>query len=651
LEASSAHTQNTWDVYPRLDSIDPILYTAACDAGITPLQAQLLYNRGLHSVAAMQHFLHPDYNSIHDPLSIIDMQRALHRIQQALNTKEHITVYGDYDADGITSSALLYRALRTLKQPDAILDFHIPHRLRDGCGLNLPALDKLKARGTQLIITTDCASSDIDQVAYANHLGIDVIITDHHQPPALLPAAYAMVNPWRPTGTAGERYLCGVGIAFKLTQALYRAYGRPQDDERALLDLVAIGTIGDIAPLIEDNHTYVRLGLERLNTTQNPGLHALISKTQLQPGHIRERDVAFSIAPRINAAGRMKEASIAFELLTTEDPGQAETLAEELHNLNIQRQQQTEELMYHIREQAKNNPQHAVVLVDGDNWHEGIIGLVAGKLAEEINKPVIVVSNDPQKGLSRGSARSQKGFNIIEALRNFAPHLVRYGGHAQAAGFTIQYERLEELREHLLHWHANGQHATNEQEQPAASTQAAGEQAESITEEATLPDTTYTLIETENSELTSPLTPNKADLVLTETAKISYKTYHELRALAPFGAGNPEPIFKMLNLRRLKTWTSGKNNQNLRLRFSAIPASPDTEVPTPTIQMTSDNHNHRTNTGNTNAASYTGTYIRGASELERIAKATHINLVFRIETFNDSDSEIWLRLLAIEVLA
>src|SRR2546421_2021027 len=248
----------------------------------------------------MSAFLQADYATTRDPLALIDMERAVTRIEQALANCEHITVYGDYDADGVTSSALLFLALRSLKQPEALVDYHIPHRLHDGCGLNLPALDRLKARGTSLIITTDCASSDVEQVEYARSLGIDIIITDHHHPPAELPHAYAMINPWRPDCTYGERYLCGVGIAFKLTQALYRAHKRSTEQELELLDLVAIGTIADIAPLLGENHMLVRLGMQCLNATSKPGLKALIRSANLQQGRLRERDISFGMAPRLN---------------------------------------------------------------------------------------------------------------------------------------------------------------------------------------------------------------------------------------------------------------------------------------------------------------------------------------------------------------
>ncbi len=238
--------------------------------------------------------------------------------------------------------------------------------------------------------------------------------------PAERPRAFAMVNPWRPDCAYGERYLCGVGIAFKLTQALYRAYKRTREDEMQLLDLVAIGTVADIAPLLGENHTLVRLGMQRLNTTQKPGLRVLIRNAGLQAGRLRERDIAYGLAPRINAAGRMKDASIAFELLITDSEDEANACVAELEQLNRTRQQETEELMRNVREQAQHQPTKSVILVSGDNWHEGILGLVAGKLVEEINKPVLVLSSDNETHLSRGSARSQKGFNIIEALRSFA---------------------------------------------------------------------------------------------------------------------------------------------------------------------------------------------------------------------------------------
>jgi single-stranded-DNA-specific exonuclease len=572
-------------------------FHAAEAVGITPVQAQILHNRGLQTVAEMQKFIAARYEETPDPHALIDMFRAVTRIQQALEQREHITVYGDYDADGVTSSALLFRALRVLKDPTAPLDYHIPHRQRDGCGFNLPALDQLKARGTRLIITTDCASSDVEQVEYARTLGIDVIITDHHHPPTQLPAAYAMVNPWRPDCTYGERYLCGVGVAFKLTQALYRAYKRSTEEEMELLDLVAVGTVADIAPLLGENHTLIRLGMQRLNATRKPGLQALIRSANLQPGRIRERDIAYGLAPRINAAGRMKEASIAFELLTTDDVDEANARVSELNQLNQARQQETEELMRSVRAQAQHQPTKAVVLVSGDDWHEGIIGLVAGKLSEEINKPVLVLSNDNETHLSRGSARSQKGFNIIEALRGFATRLERYGGHAQAAGFTIRSERIEELHAHLLNWQAKGG-------------------APAIIEGTELPDPTGIVTEQESAP---PPAPQMVDLVFTRLENLNYSLYQSLRQLSPFGAGNPDPLFKMEGLRLLDKWSSGANGQNLRLKLA-------------------DGTSQRV-----------GTFLRAAHRRQELVGVERVNVLFRVESSEDeSRPEIWLKILEFE---
>ncbi|HEY6410988.1 MAG TPA: single-stranded-DNA-specific exonuclease RecJ, partial [Ktedonobacteraceae bacterium] len=542
MESTSQITA-PWHVY---DILSDTQFQQYAQAGIEAIHAQLLHNRGIITPEAMRSYLDVRYDQTLDPLTLIDMDRALERIQHAFAQREHITVYGDYDADGVTSSALLTRALRTLKHPEAPLDFHIPSRIHDGCGLNLKAIDLLKSRGTSLIITTDCGSSDVEQVAYAHTLGIDVIITDHHRPPEQRPDAFAMINPWRSDCTYSERYLCGVGIAFKLVQALYRASLRPETDELSLLDLVAVGTIADVAPLLGENHTLVRLGLQKLNATQNPGLLALLRKAGLQPGKIRERDIAYALAPRINAAGRMKDASIAFNLLTTDNAAEAAHYVEELDQLNQSRQRQTEELMNHVRAEAQFRPNDKVVLVSGDQWPEGIIGLVAGKLSEEINRPVLVLSRGPE--FSRGSARSQPGLNIIDALGGCSDLLVRYGGHAQAAGFTIANNRVEELREHLLNW--NGQQSTS------IVAKAPDES------EAEIVDQTGVVIEQETTGV------HMADLVLKRLERVNYSMYGKIRELAPFGAANAEPTFKIEGLRILSSWSSGFAGRNLRLLLS-----------------------------------------------------------------------------------
>lgn len=568
-------------------------------AGIDALQAQLLYNRGVKAAEAMRAFLDARYDKIPDPFAFIDMPRTLERIQRALTQGEHITVYGDYDADGVTSAALLTRTLRTLGHPNTLLDYHIPNRLSAGRGLNIETLDTLKEGGTSLLITTDCGSSDVEQVAYARTLGIDVIISDHHYPPMPRPDAYAMINPWRPDCSYGERYLCGVGIAFKLAQALYRAYKRSTEAED-LLDLVAIGTIADIAPLLGENHTLVRLGLQRLNQTHKPGLLALIRNARLQLGKIRERDIAHALAPRINAAGRMQDASIAFELLMTDDDEQARRYAEELEALNIARQQQTELLMNEVREEVRRRPDDQVVLVSGKDWPEGIIGLVAGKLADEFNRPVFVLSKGPE--FSRGSARSAASLNIIQALGARADLFVRYGGHAQAAGFTIANTGIEDLRQHLLSWH-EGSHDTEVLAMELAELGSA----------------------VMAPEQTSLGTQRMVDLVFMKPERLKYSTYSKIQQLGPFGAANPEPIFKLEGLRLVSCWASGVDGRNLRMRLTA-----------PGVQ-------------------FNGVLIRGGSQLQLFNGVKNVTVIFHLEpawnpSEGESKEEISLRLLHVEAV-
>jgi single-stranded-DNA-specific exonuclease len=590
----------SWHVFNQLDDAQLQHFK---QEGIEALHAQLLYNRGIKSPAAMRMFLDADYNSTPDPLTLIDVPRALERIQRALARHERITVHGDYDADGVTSAALLIRALRTLGHPGHLLDYYIPNRLHESRGLNIPALDSLKSKGTSLLITTDCASSDVEQVAYANTLGIDVVITDHHHPPEPLPDAYAMVNPWRPDCTYSERYLCGVGIAFKLAQALYRAYKRPAE-ERDLLDLVAIGTIGDVAPLLGENHTLVRLGLEQLRQTRKPGLLALMQKANLQQDKLRERDISYVLAPRINAAGRMKDASIALELLITDHVEQAARLAGELEALNVSRQQQTEDLMNKVREEARQRPGDPIILVSGDGWPEGIIGLVAGKLMEELNRPVFVLSRGEED--SRGSARSHDGFNLILALRARANLFKRYGGHAQAAGFTIANTSIEELRQHLLSWYGSGNEA------PLIEPLLLEAEVSALTSVTTEP------------EQASPGQARMIDLVFTKPERLKYSTYSKIQQLGPFGAANPEPIFKLEHLRLLNCRLSGVEGRNLRLRLVA------------------------------KGVVLNGLYIHAGAQLPQFKSARYVNVVFHLEPAwssieGESKEEIILRILHAEV--
>ena len=594
----------SWGVHTPLSKAQ---FEAYGQAGIAALHAQLLFNRGVTDAEAMRRFLAARFEDIPDPLTLIDMERALERIQRAFADREHMTIFGDFDADGVTSAALLMRALRALKPPDAPLDYFIPHRIEDTRGVSRAAIDRLKDRGTKLLITSDCGSSDVAEVEYAKTLGIDIIITDHHHPPEPRPRPYAMINPWREDSTYSERYLCGAGIAFKLAQALFRAHGRA-DEARALLDLVVIGTVGDVAPLLGENHTLARLGLEQLNRTTNAGLKALIQLARLQPGKIRERDISYALGPRINAAGRMKHASIAFELLTTGDEAEAQARARELEELNQARQQITEELMKLVREQAQGQTANSVVLVYGDKsaWPEGIIGLVAGKLSEEMKRTVFVLSQDDLT--SRGSARSHGDFNIIEALRNRADLFERHGGHAQAGGFTILNSNIEALREHLLNWQGNG-------------TPSNGIVVE--VEEGETPDLVAVVVEQETSQ---PAMSHMVDIVITRPEKqLTYEAYTKIGLLGPFGAGNPEPVFQLEGARLTRRWASGPEGRHLRVRLR---------------------HNE---------SQFDGTYLRKGPAIDTYPEGSQVNVIFCLEPsrnrFEDNGKqEMWLRVLNMEVV-
>jgi single-stranded-DNA-specific exonuclease len=410
-----------------------------------------------------------------------------------------------------------------------------------------------------------------------------------------------MINPWRPDCAYGERYLCGVGIAFKLAQALLRTYGR-ENEASKLLDLVAIGSVGDVAPLLGENHTLVRLGLRELNTTRKAGLKALIAAAGLQQGRIRERDISYMLAPRINAAGRMKHANIAFQLLVTDNEREARAYAQELEELNQARQQITEELMKLVRDQAQSQSNEQIVLVYGDKeqWPEGIIGLVAGRLSEEIKRPVFVLSQDAET--SRGSARSYGDFNVIEALRHRADLFERHGGHAQAAGFTIANANIEELRRHLQAW--KGQNGTL----PPTPEDVIEDAASSALAEVVLEPGT---ISTDT---------RKIDMVITKPELINAAMYTRISLLSPYGAGNPEPTFRIDGMRLTRRWPSGNEGRNMRLRLRI------------------------------GDVILNGTYFRAGSRVAEFPEGTKVNVIFCLEqTLNPVDYEgrqdVWLKVV------
>ncbi len=415
------------------------------------LLAQVLYNRGLQSREEVNAFLTIDDAIRENPYKFADMTAAVTRIVKAIETGETICVYGDFDADGVTATTLLVSALQAV---GGRVGPYIPDRVDEGYGLNLDAIERI-AQQAQLIVTVDCGMRSIVEVERAHQLGIDVIITDHHSVGPTLPPALAVINPRRKDCPSRSVRLAGVGVAYRLAQAVLRAvankrHAKLSEDqireiEVSLLDLVAIGTVADMMPLLGENRGLVQRGLVQLNALQRVGLSELCARSDLTPGHIDATAISFRIAPRINAAGRMAHAKLAYQLLRTTDPVQAYTLTNELEALNQQRRTLTERAQAEAEAQlASQQSEHPYLyLIHGDAFPAGIVGLVAGRLTERFYRPTLVVEEGEIE--SRGSARSIPEFDISTALDEVSRLLVRHGGHSRAAGFTIKTAQLPDL--------------------------------------------------------------------------------------------------------------------------------------------------------------------------------------------------------------
>jgi single-stranded-DNA-specific exonuclease len=428
---------------------DPAPPHLARQLGCQPLLATLFFHRDLHEPAAVRAYIEADYRSgLHDPLLMKGMAESSARIAHAVHSGEPMAVYGDFDTDGVTAATLLKQAIGAM---GGTISAYIPHRTREGYGLNREAITQLATDGVRLLITVDCGISNVDEVAFANSLGLDIIVTDHHSPPEILPAAFAVVNPKQPGCAYPYKHLVGVGIAFKLVQSLVKRGLKLADLRgRDLLDLVAVGTVTDMGPLDGENRVLVKAGLDALNTTTRPGLLALIDASGLQRGAIDSTAIGFTLGPRLNAAGRLDDAVYAYDLLLAEDQPQAEALARALNDTNRTRQELTRKVQMAAREQAEASGKHLerIVVLASSEFPAGVVGLVAGKLVEDWGRPVLLIERGSKN--SRGSARSVPGFNIVEALRSCADLFVRYGGHSAAAGFTIDNENIPRLETHLL---------------------------------------------------------------------------------------------------------------------------------------------------------------------------------------------------------
>lgn len=412
-----------------------------------PTVARLLCMRGLGDVEQADRFLNPRLEHLHDPFRLRDMDRAVARIEQALGRGERIAIHGDYDVDGITSTVILRRALEMLG--GTIVHF-IPERLRDGYGLQPAGIERLHAAGVSLIVSVDCGIRGTDAAETARALGVDLIITDHHEPDGRLPPALAVINPKRTDCTYPDKYLAGVGVALKLVQALCLRAGKDRWLP-AFVKLAAIGTLADVVPLVGENRVIARLGLASL--TRGPhtvGLRALLEASGLAGKTIDSYQVAFMIAPRVNAAGRMSSPDIATRLLLATDEGmsvEAQGLAGQLNEENLRRQQEEAELVAQAKKSIETDPAvgaHNVLVVGGEGWHRGVIGIAASKLVDTYHRPAIVLSIDGD--VAHGSCRSIPDFDMLASLEHCADLFVRFGGHRQAAGLTMDAARVPEFR-------------------------------------------------------------------------------------------------------------------------------------------------------------------------------------------------------------
>ncbi len=425
-----------------------------------PVVLELLSRRGIITQEKIDEFFNPDYEGdLHDPFLMLGMAKAVKRLEGAIKKKEKIAIFGDYDADGVCGAVVLKSALEELGA-DVSGGIYVPDRMREGYGLNQTAIKKMAEEKVKLLVTVDCGISESADVAFAYSLGLEVIITDHHQPGKKIPKAEAVINPWQAKDEYPFKNLAGVGVAFKLAQALISFSKKVKPGwEKWLLDLVALGTVADCMPLLGENRTLVRYGLIVLAQTQRVGLQELMKIARLNPIFEEEKlktnldtySLGFVLAPRLNAAGRIDHADLAVSLLLTQDRTKAREMAQKINDHNRQRQKITDDIVTEIERRIKdilNDKANSVIIASDASWSPGVIGLVAGKIADRYNRPTFVFSaaNGAGPARWRGSARSVEGFNLIKAIGQCAPLLVEFGGHIGAAGLEIEVKNFEAFK-------------------------------------------------------------------------------------------------------------------------------------------------------------------------------------------------------------
>lgn len=491
------------------------------DQVIPPLVRRILVGRGMDDDQAIREFLVPNYDrDLADPALLLDMPKAVDRLAEAITRREQVAVYGDYDIDGLTATALLCEALK-INGLDPIA--YIPDRFEEGYGINQQALAKLQGQGVQLVISVDCGITSYAEAQWARENGLDLIITDHHAVPDQIPPAIAVINPKRPGDPYPGKDLAGVGVAFKLVQALARQTGLPAPgQEKWLLDLVAFGTVCDVVSLTGENRALVHFGLKVLAKSRRIGLGALAEVAGFQLAEVRAQHLGFRLGPRMNAAGRLEHAARSLELLQTGDSERCAEIAQELDELNTQRRVDQEGIVVGALAQAETYPDDAVLVLADSAWSHGIVGIAASKVAEQLMKPVLVAQVMGE--FTKGSARSVVGFDIIAALRARPELFLKYGGHAFAAGFTLPTKRLDDLRTHLNEYWKD--HEPVEQTNTFAS-----------------------------------------EVTVTSLDQLDWDVMSALEMLEPFGNGNPEPIIELAEMNVSQVSRMGNMGKHVRLIF------------------------------------------------------------------------------------
>ncbi|MEW6142162.1 MAG: single-stranded-DNA-specific exonuclease RecJ [Chloroflexota bacterium] len=505
--------RGAWKLLPPAPS------DALASDDLPPLIRQILYNRGVRDIVQARAFLAGDSSIDGDPFTLPDMEHAVSRIFRALLSSEKIAVYGDFDVDGITATVVLIEGLSLL---GASVVPYIPHRINEGYGLHANGLYKLQQAGVSLVITCDSGITAIDEIRHAQKIGLDVIVTDHHLPLSSLPKACAVINPKRKDSQYPFSDLAGVGVAYKLLEALVWGTLR-RDDVGRLLDLVALGTIADMSPLLGENRYLVRRGLEVLRSGRRPGICEMARRAGLELDDITAEKISWVLGPRLNSAGRLDEAIPSYELLITSDATEAGRLADKLEQSNAERQQLTRSVLASARAVIQETKAGAPVLVAvGEEYPPGVVGLVAGRLVEEFYRPVCIIKKGAN--ICRGSARSIPEFNLMGALEQCADLLIEFGGHSQAAGFTVPEHKLSEFESRIC--------------------ELATKQLEGL-----------------------DLRPHITIDVEVPLSSLNRGVYNTIQRLAPFGTGNPVPVLLSCRVKLIESRRIGGDSEHLRLKL------------------------------------------------------------------------------------